>query len=441
VSYSEEFKQEINQVKALFYSSDIDSGLNKLVNIVNHLDWNDSQLPQYVFKELFHLASHFLKNEKFILNVKVLIELHKALKNKLLENQFIEPLGNLEGFVALSYLESNDIENYNKWSLISCNSFLTSAELFFKDSKYHQSEQFYKFAYDIVKDLELKENSLPLELKSLEGLILAKTENYKDLTTIANYYFYSNLFNEAKKFAWKALMVSMDIISRIVKFQLIIQKSPKTIKQFQLKNVIEEILDCIFLCKRAILSVEDEKKPVIELKLIELQKFFEDIMDDEPDKFQDVEIWLETQIDSLKFIIPQSPSQYMFLTTDGRLIHYHDPLLPDNEITDSAHKHLVAGVLTAITSMFFEHNFLGSGVLNQINTVDHTLIIENRPNIVVIGICQIALIEEIIITRKLADLLEEKYGSLLTNWLGNKSALKEFITEIKEYLTINQNER
>jgi len=307
-----------------------------------------------------------------------------------------------------------------------------------KESNYPKAERSYKIARELAYKIEAPEIHHECMIKSLEGIVHSRLRYCTDLSIVSNYYSYSTNPMKSQREAWRAMMIALDTIRFIVdRYQLEHNDATEIVRDPTLDKFIHEFMDFFPMAQRCLRNNTDrEILPVIDLKLNELKKLFLSLADEIPDKLNDVKIWIDTQKESLRFLIPLSVPSFMFLTPDGRLIHHYSQTYVENpSSTRNSSQHLLAGILMAIRTVFHETQILGSGGIREINAVGGTLIIESRPNVMVISICDIVFPEIKEKTRFLADHAQQQYSQILKKWNGTKQMLADFIADIDHQLS------
>ncbi len=130
--------------------------------------------------------------------------------------------------------------------------------------------------------------------------------------------------------------------------------------------------------------------------------------------------------------MPQTPPKFLILTPDGRLVY---SVTADHQITESgmaSDSHLLAGVLTAIRTIFLEASMSGSGNVREIDAGDSTLYIEARESLVLV-VSAVTMTQELReFTNNMADFLQLNYGDLLDNWDGSSNMVAEMIEVFRD---------
>jgi len=358
--------------------------------------------------------------------------------------QIYTSLGNTEKeALLLTYLSDYSLilgmeEDFKIYVYEALQKYIELGSELIKESNYPKAEQSYKIARELALKIETPEVHRECLIKSLEGIVHSRLRYCTDLSIVSNYYSYS--FNPVKsqREAWRAMMIALDTIRFIVdRYQLEHHDATEIVRDPILDKFINEFMDFFPMAQRCLLNnTDNEILPVIDLKLNELKKLFLSLADEIPDKLDDVKIWIDTQKEALRFLIPLSVPSFMFLTPDGRLVyHYSHTYVENPSSNQNSSQHLLAGILMAIRSVFHETQILGSGGIREINAVGGTLIIESRPDVMVISICDIVFpkIEEM--TRFLADYVQRHYSQILKNWNGAKQVLADFIADIDHQLS------
>ncbi len=320
-------------------------------------------------------------------------------------------LGTLQLKIAICNAKLEDQASEDAF-LLAVNYFISLAETYENKKFYTNANQFYTFAekmYILAKNVDKQEKA------AFKG-ILMDIEYYKDICFTANMYNYSNDKNNSQTFAWRALSLSMEILRKTLN------------TGFDIKAMVNRILPYVDFCKNALLRIEDEITPVIELKIDELYKMFYELTDDIPDDPEDVDLWIETHTTSLQFMLPQVLPSYLFLTVDGRLFYHTESSANySRQVSDEVDNTLFAGVLSAIRFAFQEKISPVRGLIDEIKVGGDTLLIENTDNIVVIVITSFVYPELRKFISKLSSDLEFNYGTMISKWLGDKRKLNNMI--------------
>lgn len=326
----------------------------------------------------------------------------------------LSEMGTIQLRIGLNYAKSED--SRKKAAFLAAGGYYEQLAEQNERSKYYTSaNQFYTFSekmYILAENHEKRKNA------AYKGL-LTDIAYYNDLCVTANLYNYSNDKNRAQTFAWRALSLSMDILRKSLN------------NGFDIKEMVNRIQYNVELAKNALLRMEDELKPVIELKIDELYRMFAELTDDIPDDPEDVDLWIETHSTSLQFMFPQVLPSYLFLTADGRLF-YHSKSSGEYslQIDDEVDNTLFAGVISAIRFAFQERISPIRGLIDEISVGGDTLLIENSENIVVIIITTFVYPEIRRFAKQLAENLELKYGKIIAEWIGDNLSLKD----VREYI-------
>ncbi|MCY3413813.1 MAG: hypothetical protein INQ03_19370 [Candidatus Heimdallarchaeota archaeon] len=390
------------------------------------------------YADAFELIQNSIKNSNPDDNT-LLAKLH--FENGVVFEAFEDPYSAL-----VAYLKSFDLsQNYDDFNFQGtiqlkmglCNSKLgntedsyqcyrKSGELFrkhaekFEDIAYFtQANQFYAFSEKMYLFAKNDETRKEVAYKS----IMMEIEYYKDLCRTANMFNYSNNNTEAKKYAWKALIMSMDILQKGLN------------EGFDIEYLVNQILPFFPLTKNALLRIEDEFTPVIALKIDELYKTFEELTDDIPDSPEDIELWISTHSESLRFMLPQLSPRFMFLTIDGRLFYQTQLGAEINRTEEEMDTTMFGSVLTAMRYAFQEQVSPVRGLINEIKVGGDTLAIENSENIIVVCITTYVFPE---IKKYLEDFtqkLETLYGGRIAEWLGFAEGIQDVTEYIENELT------
>lgn len=233
----------------------------------------------------------------------------------------------------------------------------------------------------------------------------------------ANMYRYFGDLDRAIGLAWRALVLSLDIILRTTDFEL------------DLVSIVREIKTHFFVCKTILMEIKDDTLPVVELKLDELYQMYEQLSDEIPDTMEDIRLWVETHRESLQYLIPQEPPSVLVLTSDGRVIHYAS-ITAELDRNMEPFAHLVGGVLTAINSIFVEEYRRLGGAIREIVTAEKIIYISNKKSLNVAVFCDFLTESLIKFSENLAEALERMSGDSLINWRGDETTIKP----IKEYI-------
>lgn len=242
----------------------------------------------------------------------------------------------------------------------------------------------------------------------------AALEHYRQYVIAANLTYYATQYSDAVKFAWQGMNIALQLLHDVTEFN------------GNLISVSSHILQHFSMCKRPLIYGDSEMAPVIQLKLDELELFLQELISSPSD---DVVTLIEMHQDSLKFLMPQAPPLFLFLTVDGRLL-YNVRATPDLASDDSQNSHLMAGVLTAVRSIFMEASFSGSESVKEINTGDSVVLIEARPTVVVVAAAPTLTQTITDFTAAIATNTEDYFGTVIQNWHGSTDELVELTNYI-----------
>ncbi len=411
-----------------------DEAENIVVEIEKEIE-NVSEDRDEILAELYYYQARINFYRKDIDHAISLLSKSKELYRK---------LGNLEKeSLILAYLGDYSLVNgshsaFQTYIQEAVEKYLLLGEHLNKESLFPDAERSYKIAKQLsykIEDTSLQSQKV---IESLEGIAHSRLLYSKDLSVVANYNAYSSNYVQAQREAWRALTIALDTVPFIVqRYRMQNEGAEEIIADPVLEKFIKEFLEFYPLAHRSLITSSDKEiVPVISLKLDELKKFFLSLTDEIPDSLEDVRIWIDTQKESLRFLIPLNIPSFMFLTPDGRLLyHYTQTFVERPHVDHGSSQHLLAGILTAISSVFHETQILGSGGIREINAVGGTLIIESRPNVMVISICDIVFPEIENMTRNLADHIQHQYGGILARWMGNKQSIANLVSDIQLQLS------
>ncbi len=284
---------------------------------------------------------------------------------------------------------------------------------YFVDSNYFQAEQIFTSVYELGSSLNLD----LFTKKASKYMILSQLGYFADLSRSANMYRYFGDVDRAISLAWRALVLSLDIIVRTLNFG------------HDVVAVVREIKLHFFVCRNVLLEIKDDTRPVVELKLDELYEVYELLSDEIPDAPEDVQLWVETHRESLQYLIPQDPPLILVLTADGRVIHYA-AMTSELDENIGPFAHLVGGVLSAINSIFVEEYKRLGGAIREIITAEKIIYISNRKGLNVAIFCDFLTEPLIKFTESLADGLMERSMDILPNWRGDEATIRP----LKEYI-------
>ena len=319
--------------------------------------------------------------------------------------------------------------------------FFEIGKKYLNEFNHSKSEEYLLFASEIFMELASDDPSFNTKLKKcLESRINNKLHYFNDLVVIANYYYFSLNQGEAKKFARRALIYSLDLITLIVERHSHFEKKENHLLSADplLASIVLTILSKFDICNTVIKAQTKEMNAPVGLKLSELGSFYKSLINGEPLEISKIEYSIKIHKESLKYIYPIGFPQFIIFTSDGRLIHYYNRFHISAEGENKREtEYLIAGLLTAIHTMFSEVPTIGKGTVEEVNTATGTLLLESRENIVVVAICTEALEEIRIFVNSLADQIHNNFNAAIKKWLGDKSQIKvieHFINEkIEEF--------
>ncbi len=243
-------------------------------------------------------------------------------------------------------------------------------------------------------------------------LILSQLGYFHDIARAANMYRYFGDIERGIGLAWRALVLSLDIIMRCTNYGL------------DLVNIVRQIKSSFYICQSILLEINDDTAPVVELKLHELFDVYELLSDDVPDTYEQIANWVATHRESLQFLIPQESPSILILKDDGRVLHYVS-ITQDLHSNLEPFAHLVGGVLTAINSIFVEQHRKLGGAIREIVTAEKIIYIASRAQVNVAIFCDFLSEDLIKFSENLADDLQFRYSHFLKEWKGNESSLKD----------------
>ena len=256
--------------------------------------------------------------------------------------------------------------------------------------------------------------------KCLKNSVQSSCMHYVEYATAANLFHFLGQNSEGIKMGWMALNLSMTVVMDSLNISL-----------EYTQDILETILFHIDECKRPLLSEETDMTPVIELKLDELINFYSELLNEKTEDVTNALQSIEMHKESIKFLMPFTPPVFLFLTVDGRLL-YSVKATADLEMEELHLSNLMAGVLTAVRSIFVEASFSGGGAVKEINTGDSTLLIEARNNIVVVA-SSLNMTQEIrSFTLEIADQIDEEFSQLLETWDGGTESVDPIVDMINQ---------
>ncbi len=286
---------------------------------------------------------------------------------------------------------------------------------YFVESNYFLAEQVFTNIYELNVSLDLD----IYKKHASKYMIFSQLGYFSDLARAANMYRYFGDIDRGIGLAWRALVLSLDIIVRTLEFG------------HDIVAIVREIKSHFFVCRNVLLEIKDDTRPVVKLKLDELYEAYELLSDEIPDTPEEIRLWVETHRESLQYLIPQEPPSILVLTEDGRVIHYAK-MTSELDRNVEPFAHLVGGVLTAINSIFVEEYRRLGGAIREIITAEKIIYISNRKTVNVAVFCDFLTDALIKFSESLADELEERSRTLLLNWRGDEGTirpLKNFIND------------
>ncbi len=288
----------------------------------------------------------------------------------------------------------------------------------FRQCRYSVAEIYYS---ELRQKILVKESNFPLK-RIIDSKIFFSKQGIFNLyvkTSILHYNIHQ--FDKAMDFAWSAIRIGL----KTIQFAIENSVSPSTL--------IDSLFNNFLQIKESLLAEEREMNPVIELKLDEL---YTDLM--EIKNLDELLEKINVHQESFAFLMPQTPPKFLFLTPDGRLLYSVTANYDLENSEEETESHLMAGVLTAIRTIFLEASFSGSGNVKEIDAGDTTLYIEARDSVVVV-VSSVNLDQELKnFANWIANEIQLNYSEIIDNWDGRMLSLepivKFIIQSIKEKL-------
>ncbi len=249
-------------------------------------------------------------------------------------------------------------------------------------------------------------------------LLNAKIARFNQYATTSILHLDLHQFEKAIEFGWAAIRLALTLLQIGLKSNV------------AMKQDVQIIIKYLPQIKQSLLSNENEMTPVIELKIDELM----DDLTHALNEGETVQILhkLEVHQESFKYLMPQTPPRFLLLTPDGRLLY---AVSADYELTESestSDSHLLAGVLTAIRTIFMEASISGSGNVKEIDAGDSTLYIEARESVVVV-VSAVTMTQELKeFTNWIANIIQLDYAEVIDSWDGSSKMLKDIIEFVRE---------
>lgn len=290
------------------------------------------------------------------------------------------------------------------------------------EQKFIDSENFYAEALSSY----LLKGSFSLYFHHLsQKLLQTRLQRILQYFTTSALHLDLHQFEKAISFGWSAIRLAITMLQQAISAKVEIQ------------DAVAKLTENLPYAKRSLLCVESEMTPVIELKLDEL---IEDLTSFLSGKISldEFSYKLEVNQEAFTYLMPQSPPRFLLLTPDGRLLY---SVSADHDLTESdtaSDSHLLAGVLTAIRTIFMEASISGSGNVKEIDAGDSTLYIEARDSLVLV-VSAVMMTQELReFANSIADILQLEFGGLVREWDGSSNMIKDLIqflrSQIKEKL-------
>ncbi len=275
-------------------------------------------------------------------------------------------------------------------------------KLYFAESNFFKAEQL----FSNLMDFSASHDAASYKKIASKYVIMCQLGYFHDLVRAANMYRYFGDIERGIGLAWRALILSLDIIMRAEQFGL------------DVVNTVRQIKPHFFVCRSILLEINDDTRPVVKLKLDELYNAYELLSDDIPDTHEEISLWVATHRDSLQYLIPQDTPSLLALTSDGRVVYYSN-IASDLDGDMEPFAHLVGGVLTAINSIFIEQHKRLGGAIREIITAEKIIYISHNKSINVAIFCDFLTDELIQFADSLCEELEEEFHDVLLQWSGH----------------------
>lgn len=276
---------------------------------------------------------------------------------------------------------------------------------------YTKAELYFNYAMQIY---EYQKNED--KVKELKKFILNSIrKHYEELAISANFFSNTSRNQEAQELAWSGLLNALRLVKTVFAFDADPSKS------------LTLILEMFELCRRPLLKEDSDIREVIALKLDELKQFFASLLTGVIEE-DEAKLFLEMHSDSLKFMVPNKAAQFMFMTSDGRLLYVREASHDNFQDTDTSF--LLAGALTAIRSVLTEASMSQEGSVKEITLGDSVLLIESRKSVVVVA--SALKIDDIIrkFTTEIADVIQDRWHDELWDWFGDTESIQDMINFI-----------
>ncbi len=278
--------------------------------------------------------------------------------------------------------------------------------------------------YSLAKSYLIFQQSNSSKKMLLDSLIVNSMEKTIVQIHHAALYALNTLkLEEAKRFSWTGLLKVLELF----------EKASQT-ENLNLISV-NDLFETLRLFKRILVLEENEMTPVIDLKITLLIEELSEI-------FEKQTLTLNTDFfemhrESLSFIVPRSPIQFLFLTTDGRLLFNIVGSHPPTLVNDSK-SHLLAGVLTAVRSIFLETSFGADSSLHEINAGENILFIDALEGVVVVASNNVMNDNLRSFVRSLTKNIMVNFGKILNDWDGSLDSIsmvqKFALSSIEEFI-------
>ncbi|MCY3410210.1 MAG: hypothetical protein INQ03_01110 [Candidatus Heimdallarchaeota archaeon] len=285
------------------------------------------------------------------------------------------------------------------------------ANTYLRLDDYNSAEMFFNYALTIYEYQKRIDRIIKIQQK----IINAIQKHYEEVAITANFFSNNGRTADAVTLAWGGLLIALRLVKLIYDFSMNAEGS------------LRIILKYFDMCRRPLIKVEDDMTEVVMLKLDELNQFFNSLFNKELDD-ETAKMYIEMHSESLKFMVPQKPPLFMFMTSDGRLLYTREATADSDADTDTSY--LVAGALTAIRSVLTEASMSQSGSVKEITLGDSVLLIEARKSVVVV-VSVLKLDDNLRkFTQNVADVIEENWGPVIYDWFGDRESIEPVIEYI-----------
>ncbi len=249
----------------------------------------------------------------------------------------------------------------------------------------------------------------------IQKKLLSEKEFFTDLVRSTNMYYYLRSREKSVSYGWRSVYISLEIISQMIEHSQIDTK------------LIENIIEQLKIVTKALTEQNIEITKVIELKMEELLKFYESILNQ---TISNVDHELSVHKESIKYLIPASQPVFMFLTKDGRTF-YQGTGRSDGESAQVVIGHLVGGVISVINTIFEEEYLFTGGRPEEIITEEKYIELFPSEAFIMVVFADYVFDDLYQFSLNLTQTIEEAYGENLKNWKGERAKIDDVIRTVE----------